>query len=519
MQPISHIKSWEWAQWTKFSIFVFVTATFFIFFYYYPLALDDFWFLSNVRNFSITAEKPGLFTGYIKSAQEHYLHDNARLANTLFIFFLLLPKIVSAMVSTLSFAVTYWLMIKLTKAHTPFWFMTITGVMCVGLPWQDNLFITMYAMNYVWSAPWMLASIFIFLIKPNFNKLAAFAIGLITGLSHEAFAIPLVCAFALIITIRHCKLTDCRKLMIAGLAVGILWFLLSPSFIERFMRTIHIDPITLTRLNVLKIDLPFFVYLAIWIFSAIKKNTRAMAFSNICITMLVAGVAILAFHIFSTAPRATFPLVLLSAIGIITLLQKMSCGKAMARILNFAVAPLILIFLVLHLVVACTYIIRLNRNINQIYTEYANHTKKAVCFFATLTENHRLPWITLSKANFIYNSQWEFFQWNTFNLFANAKGVPQHTIVPLELKDYPAHEGIPLGGNLDAELYEGHIVFPMYKLRESGMQGTLFVTLGNSARISTLALFTGKDGKEYAVVFPVVLLSDFDRTPNAVNIL
>ena len=103
-----------------------------------------------------------------------------------------------------------------------------------------------------------------------------------------------------------------------------------------------------------------------------------------------------------------------------------------------------------------------------------------------------------------------------FNLYRKNRKA---TIVPLELKDYPAHEGIPLGGNLDAELYEGHIVFPMYKLRESGMQGTLFVTLGNSARISTLALFTGKDGKEYAVVFPVVLLSDFDRTPNAVNIL
>lgn len=497
-------------------IFSLIVGCFFILFYFYPFALDDFWFLRDIYHYA-SENGPvdqNLFSGYVGAAIQHYKYDNARLANTLYIFMLLLPKIVSATISAASFAITYLLVIKLARATTPTLFACATAFLCLCLPWQDQMFVTMYAMNYVWSAPWMLASIMVFLNKPKLNPIASFCLGLITGLCHEAFALPMFCAFITIILARRAEFSKSRKFLIAGILTGILWFLLAPSFLNRLSSSVS-EPISwYQRFYVLKIDYLYFLFAVVWIYAAMRKSLRKAAFSNTCIIMLIIGGIGLLFHMFSIVARSTYPIVLVSTIGLISIGRHLF--PKIPTIISKYIAPgLILVPLFIHLGYTCWYMPILNREVNTMYDAYAAHLQKECTFYLPMTENHQVSWLTLCKTNFMYNSHW-----STFDCLRQALGCPSHTIIPHELKDYEGCHDFETDGNADAVVYKGHIVMPFVDgLRTTLKDGSVYVTMNGKPRVSDIVAFTGKDNKKYYLVLPLVLISDIDRTPTEVNIL
>ncbi len=101
------------------AVFIAVAGFFFTFFYFYPIAIDDYWFLNCIKSHATLAgHSDNLWHGLYGAAVDHYSWDNARLANTVYIFMLLMHHDVPAIISTIAFAAAYWLSLKLASANS-----------------------------------------------------------------------------------------------------------------------------------------------------------------------------------------------------------------------------------------------------------------------------------------------------------------------------------------------------------------------------------------------------------------
>ncbi len=491
-----------------------VISAFFLLFYFYPYANDDFWFLSDIKRCASAAGKTdNLWSGLWDTCLWRYRTDNARLANTAFIFMLLVPRIIPSLISTISLGITYLLMLRLANVSKLSTFAIVSFFLCIFFPWNDSLFLIMYQMNYIWVCPWMLLSIHLFLNGNGTKPWIALAVGLVTGLSHEGFALPVIFSAVLMLLFRKVPVNKERLLLIIGLSAGTAWLLLAPSLHARttmFNESLFKYSIG-QRIRIMTVCIPLIIYMVLWTVCYIKKGWRKIALSNINLMCLSIGIATIPFYQYCFSTRSVAPLVIVSGIGVAWTVEAITHGKRQ-KLISMAASLLSLAFIATHLYATCRQVIVLHNNTNAIYKEYVSHKDKRVTIYAKETLNYQIPWIVLERANFINN-----YNKFTYKHLAALAGTPLHQILPIQLKDYHGQQDIVLPGNAGARLYGGLVIISCDQLPKTLDIENIQVTIGGNPHECDIFRFTGSDGKEYVLVDPVSSKLDLNRTPLAAN--
>lgn len=206
------------------AIFALVSACFAYLFIIAPKAIDDFWYANSVVGI-----------GMWNTVLEHWTTDTIRLGNTLGNLTIMLPHWLPAIFTSIMFVLGYFLMCAVAgiERDEPGRLCFVTFFMVFGLPWGDNIFTHMFAFNYVWGMPVVMAALWLWLKRPEAPAWLMGVAGLVAGLWHEVFAVYLISGMLVVLIIHRRMSSRNRWIMIAGLAAALVFELLSPAFMSR----------------------------------------------------------------------------------------------------------------------------------------------------------------------------------------------------------------------------------------------------------------------------------------------
>lgn len=203
----------------------------------YPYVLDDLWFR---RSFSLYLAQPSIsayWHGLKDSIETHFLYDNSRLFNTIAASIIVLPRCITGAVCAAFAVAMCWLAAVLAgcwKRRFLFFALSQAALVFV-LPWYDSILVVMFAFNYVGVSVVFLLTALWLLKNRRANVLAAFMIGLISGLCHEAFTVALVGGSVALFAVFKRWRTGATFMFAAGLVVALYCLMvLSPGAAYRF---------------------------------------------------------------------------------------------------------------------------------------------------------------------------------------------------------------------------------------------------------------------------------------------
>lgn len=213
-----------------------------------PMQYDDYIFIKAYRDFNDGADSFS-FCAWYKYMAELRQDDNSRLANLLIPFMNLFSpgKQLMPFASGILCAGIVWMTPKCACFNNRIsvleicisWFMTI-----VFLPWRNNIFVTDYTSNYVFSAALTLGTILWILRseKRGWNAISlsiGILLAFLAGGWHEGFAIPTVAGLITYGIILHKRISGKFWIVISFYFISTFLFALSPGMISRFQLQSH----------------------------------------------------------------------------------------------------------------------------------------------------------------------------------------------------------------------------------------------------------------------------------------
>jgi len=217
-----------------------------------PLMFDDLLFISSYRE--ITGGDAFSLGGYAEYFMQLRNNDNSRLANEVFPAIILWPgtRVIFNVLTGLMMSMIILLVSRIvTSQWTPRGGLCITiwFALLLTLPWRNNIFVTNYSLNYIYSAVIALsfAIAMLRLLRGRESKLfvaATLLLGLLIGAWHEGFAAPLLGALGVVGCIdgfrsRRVSVPYWSIIIISALVM--LAFALSPGILNRAGRELGGD--------------------------------------------------------------------------------------------------------------------------------------------------------------------------------------------------------------------------------------------------------------------------------------
>lgn len=477
----------------------------------YPLHIDDYWMMDGFNK----GYRPegNFFSGLKAFFETRYFHDTPRLSNFIILPFLYLPS---------------WVIPVITSALLPVIYRQMCGL--AGIKWTDfggnavmtflltfcflwsasPLFTRDYHANYLWELPLMLWLVKRYLDARPLNVFAAFFMGLLLGIWHEAYAAPMVGAGVGVLLIKKEKIRRDRIWMILGLTAGIMWILTAPGTWMRAGLHVH----TLFRLSVLAhliYCVPgLFFFLALFFIGMSRPGMRPRVFSPLSWFVLFFCITSMGVMVTVDTARANNPGMIMGYIGVVYLLGGLiprwiytpDCrGRALWwTLLALAIA---------HMSAALSGIVEVNREDRAIRRIWAQHTQRPVVIFAEITDDVTRPWYHLRKSLFDYMP--EGWHWKRFSEYM---GLPLHDVVPYELKDFDLHMGQPVKGDAGAVFYKGRIVMP-YTAGNKNVK----VYYGKAVLRHKQAVFPGRDRNNLVYIMPYYRVWEPIVSPDSVVIV
>lgn len=237
---------------TAWSILAIVAVVYTAMSWLTPLMFDDLLFISSYRE--ITGGDAFSLEGYADFFMQLRNNDNSRLSNEVFPAIILWPgtRIIFNVLTGLMMSV---IILLVSRIATSRW--TPTGGCCIAiwfallitLPWRNNLFVTNYSLNYIYSAVITLSFAIVMLrvLRGEGSKLfvaAALLLGLLTGAWHEGFAAPMLGALGVVGCVdgfRRRRISVPFWSIIIISALVMLVFALSPGILNRAGRELGGD--------------------------------------------------------------------------------------------------------------------------------------------------------------------------------------------------------------------------------------------------------------------------------------
>lgn len=435
-----------------------------------------------------------------------YNTDNARIANILVIYFLLLPKWIGSLLCLI-----LWLYVIIRTFEFCNINIKYSALVPIGLglwyfllPWENHMGSLVFQFNYI-----IPSAISIFILRRLYfsdcrynTPPIMFVAGILCGAWNEAFSIPLMAGVTASLFIcksfRNCKVL----ILLTGLLTGLAWLIAAPGFnvrcngldysytegiaffIKRIIETICMHPSILILLGV-----------ELWVMA--RKGIQNVLRSKIMFLINVSAVCSLALSFVSTnMPRVAWWCDLAAVIGILYLLQKCyGYYWNQYSIVNIFICSLLLGTTGLSLALTDIYVIRTASASREIIDDFLRNPYGNVYndWISGIDE----PIMILSKFDTYPGGYLHLMP--SFHISGSELLPGGIKVVPERLRSIAPNEGELLPGEGHVRCIDGYYVFEPDSVVYG--QGRINIGLDNGAVLNAAAVvipFTSEyDDKEY----------------------
>ncbi len=470
-----------------------------------PYSCDDYWYMIPFADYCKGLDTDFPVDGLISCWGLHYYTDNARLANFVYTFALLLPKVIPSIISGLFAGVMLWMSAKLCSVdwRNPFLLIVLAFMLSFMLPWNECMFTICFAFNYIWASALALFLAYIFLIKKSQpHVVLSFVLGLLMGAWHEGFSAPLLVGFIAFLALRRQLISMSRVAMIIGLVIGLIWLASVPGTVVRL--SVGKTPIDLglTMNNLLLYHHPLLILLITVFIVALRKSMRGLLADPLFIVFVIIALSGAAFNLlwFATMGARTAWLgYLFEIISTIYLWRNiaMKCGWQ-RRGFVFIVTTAISVFLLAHYSVVTYYAIKIKAETENVLALYQKSPDGVV--FADITYGYKASPIAWKKPYFeTLTHRWRLY-WIEKYYSGSAKRL---RVIPTCLRDADKLPQVKIKGDNPFFIHNGYLYSPVDTTQS---RPALYneIDFGAAKKVFECSYFRFKtqSGKEYYFTYP-----------------
>ena len=493
------------SQWLYWGIVAMITISHVLIYLFMPYSCDDYWYMTSLRDYCMGIDTSFPAEGLWACWCDHFRTDNIRLANIIFTFFLLIPKMIPSVISGLFVGVMLWLAAKVSgiNSRNPLLMAVMALMLSFLLPWYEQMFTLCFAFNYIWASVLMLMLAYIFFCKETLPAVAwSFILGLIAGAWHEGFSVPLLCGFTVYAILCRRIINRRHIAMMLGLVVGILWLANAPGLqMNVGYKTTSLELAVILHKLVLY-HVPLLLLIGTVIIALITRNTRKLiidpqfvALASICMVGVMLNLMI------NVGVRTGWVGYLFGIIATIYLWKKMKTAKygqtkaVVKHILAIAVSS----FLLVHYVVVTYYAIKINSEFENVLEKY--HGSPDGVVFADVTYDYQalpLAWKKPYFESFTYD--WVTY-WVDKYYYDCRK---QLKVIPTCLFDAENLDAIKVKGDNPFMMYGGFLYAPIGIDEPVDKVDFYEIDFGHSKKklFCSNFIFATKSGNRYYFSFP-----------------
>lgn len=469
-----------------------------------PRYTDDLWYAFELHDY-LEGEQYGFpFTEIANTWKHHFLNDNARLSNIVFVPFLLLPKWVGSILATLLFGYAVFGMLKLCgvgtdSARNLFPVSVVLFLLAFAMPWYDSMGSENLQFNYLISMGLAVAALSAFFSGKKMFWPIAFLLGLLLGLWHEGFGVPLLCGIGVYAVVRRKIIKASQVALLIGLLGGCVCLMSCPVFFDRAYDREHIW--TLGHLMFIAVShIAVFVLVLSVVVAAAMKRLHILN-QPVPVVLLVSIVVSLAIHVYATrTPRtgmwAEFASIFMSAYVIANLMPH-------RRKLVLSVAACILLALTAaHQWLMDIHSVRIGRQFSEAVERYATSADGTV--FVDFTTEYDSPLLAWYSPDFTLFTSAPSRLMTGYYYRRDDCDVNEFKPVPTALEYISAESGRPVAGNSGIRINGSHLFMPCDSLNSGEFRATIdfgYKTVSD-CRLIYIPFVSKKDGQRYAYLYP-----------------
>lgn len=473
---ITRLKFEKIIYWT---IFIFIVGCFCFILSVFPVCDDDFWVLAEIKEY-------GLF-GCLR---HRFYHDNTRLGNIIGIPLTLVPKWISNIITSFSFILGFWLMMKVCNLKTYQWksLALLSFLVWVAPMWEDGFFSHMYAFNYIVPIPLLFGSIYIFINPIKLPYWIIFLLGFLLGIWHESFAIIFISGAIFNFFINKSYFTKHNIFLIISVSIGLLWIFLTPALY--FRQSHHYFSLQgFYRLGYIWI---YFIFLILWFYY--YKNKKSLATNPLQIFALSSCV-LFPLVILTTLARASFPGILISCCAFTVLCHnivknKFICLKRLIALFLFSIT-------FISLITVCLTTLRV-KNMEEKWLEISSISPQRYNYaFSDILYPWEQPKISLRRPDvqlLLHGKRNWGFMWvyTKHNIF----------IVPNEFRHFSNELGKEVPSNSNILIYNGRLVSTNLNDTAAHFANINYGFREEYTKIES-TIFRTEEGKDFVYLLPI----------------
>lgn len=502
------------AQWltANYLLIALFTLSFAIFFCGMPRYLDDLWYSIHLNDWANGYKDISLWEAITTTWAEHCNEDNARMANIVFVPFLLLPKWVGSALAAVLLGISMIWSIKLARlspARSP-WICPAIFMWAFFMPWYDSMGVENFQFNYIYSTFFATAAMRIFFSADTQSKPIATGMALLTGIVagcwHEGFAAPLIAGLGCIFLYSSAHRQKTHIYLLAGMAIGLGWTLMQPISWNRAENIIGANDFGISRIIFISFQHPAFILMTLAaILCLTKSKWRNIYRDPVVVALIINAIVSVGIHFLTKrVPRTGWWAEFTSIIALTMLLRTLMpslLNKYTLR--NIPACALLVATAFLHQTVADIYAVRINRTFNKAISEHLS-TGNNVVFTDVITE-HDAPLICLFMPDFTtFLAPDNLYFINLHYHYHFLQHDDQFIPIPRELRRVTALSGRPINGNAHVREFNGRMFIPtdVEGVTEFKAEVDFGYTTKKDVRMICYPFTSEADGQRYAFIYP-----------------
>ena len=417
-----------------------LTALFTAMFGIMPPLRDDQWFMSFATAFLENPSISNFIDGFREQVVFRYNFDNARIPNILGTVWVVLPRwfMVGVLGASFAFAVYLGARLSQTWRSSAVGFSVLIFGIVIALPWFDDMFTVMFAMNYLVPSALTAYAALVFLRPVPPHTAWAFALALVVGLWHEAFAATMLAGVVFTAIVIPSYRRPATAAMAAALIAAIIFLASVPGTGTR-IGSFHPERFIKLHLGVLT-GLPFYLFaisaLTLW---ARKTTRRHLITPQFVFIFGACGGAWAVWRFFLTDYRDSWPMIYVSSIGLAYIVGKIFATRAKPVWAAYAV---LITASFVQPVLSVPWFIKMRQEV-MTANEAVMAAGEDSVVFTPVTTPFTAPWYTMGRPSFeIYKSG----------------GFPFYNAIPEQLKDFSPENAVHIGISENVYFHKGCIV-------------------------------------------------------------
>ena len=492
-------------RWFYWGIIAMVTIAHILVYSIMPYTCDDFWYMTPLRDYCMGIDTSFPANGLWECWKYHYESDNIRLANVVFTFTLLIPKIFPSIMSGLLVGVMLWLSSKLSglSRRNPLLLVVLALMLSFMLPWYEEMFTQCFALNYIWSSALSLWLAWVFFYKNRQPHVAISAIlGVIMGAWHEGIAGPLLVGFVIYLVVDKRAINRQRLAMIIGLVVGLVWLAMAPGLQTNVgYKTTSFDLYAVLR-KVLLYHTPLLILMLSIVIALLKKTTRKLILDPIFVAFVAISVSGSALNfITNVGVRTGWMGYLFGIIATIYLWRQMKVARygRVKSVVKRIATIIIALFLLVHYAVVVYYAIKVRAEYDIVMAEYEKSPDGLV--FADVTYDYQASPLAWKKPYFEMFTYDLVLDW--YEKYRNSEDKDMR-VVPTCMREAEELRGVKVKGDNPFMIYDGFLYAPIVDESKFRRETYYEIDFGHTKKILMCSnfKFTTESGKKYYYAFP-----------------